>query len=59
MIRVCDVWHHYGVRPVLKDVSFHIECGQLVAVVVPNGLICLTALSCRSTAPVGFFYARM
>lgn len=38
MIRVVDVWHHYGVRPVLKDVSLHVECGQLVAVMGPNGM---------------------
>lgn len=38
MIQVVDVWHHYGVRPVLKDVSLHVECGQLVAVMGPNGM---------------------
>ena len=38
MIRVEKVWHHYGVRPVLKDVSLHIEQGELVAVMGPNGM---------------------
>lgn len=38
MIKVAGVWHHYGVRPVLKDVSLHVECGQLVAVMGPNGM---------------------
>ena len=38
MIRVVNVWHHYGVRPVLKDVSLHVECGRLVAVMGPNGM---------------------
>lgn len=38
MIRVESVWHHYGVRPVLKNVSLQIERGELVAVMGPNGM---------------------
>ncbi|MHC4759443.1 MAG: ATP-binding cassette domain-containing protein, partial [Planctomycetota bacterium] len=38
MIDVVNVWHHYGVKPILKDVSMHVEPGQLVAVMGPNGM---------------------
>lgn len=38
MIRVVDVTHHYGVRPVLKNVSLEIKTGEVVVVVGPNGM---------------------
>jgi len=38
MINVASVWHHYGVKPVLKNVSLTVETGQLVAVMGPNGM---------------------
>ena len=38
MIKVVDVWHHYGIRPILRDVSLHVEHGELVAVMGPNGM---------------------
>ena len=38
MIRVEKVWHHYGIRPVLKNVSLHVGKGELVAVMGPNGM---------------------
>src|SRR5262249_1863320 len=38
MIRVENVTHHYGVRPVLKDVSLEIKTGEVVVVVGPNGM---------------------
>jgi len=38
MIDVIDVTQHYGIRPVLKHVSLHVEPGELVAVVGPNGM---------------------
>ena len=45
MIKVVDVWHHYGIRPVLRDVSLHVETGELVAVMGPNGMGKSTLLS--------------
>jgi ABC-type multidrug transport system ATPase subunit len=38
MIRVVDVTHHYGVRPILKNISFEVQTGEVVVVVGPNGM---------------------
>ncbi len=38
MIDLIDVTQHYGVRPVLKDINLHIERGELVVIVGPNGM---------------------
>ena len=38
MIRVVDVTHHYGVRPVLRQVNLEVQHGELVAVLGPNGM---------------------
>ncbi len=38
MIRVENVTHHYGIRPVLKNVSLEINTGEVVVVVGPNGM---------------------
>jgi ABC-type cobalamin/Fe3+-siderophores transport system ATPase subunit len=38
MIEVQGLTQHYGVRPVLKDVTLQIDSGQIVAVVGPNGM---------------------
>ena len=38
MIRVVDVTHHYGVRPVLKNINLEIKTGEVVVVVGPNGM---------------------
>ena len=38
IISVRNVWHHYGISPVLKNVSLEIESGKLVVVMGPNGM---------------------
>ena len=38
MIDVLDVTHHYGVKPVLRNVSLHIARGEVVALMGPNGM---------------------
>lgn len=38
VISVKNVWHHYGIRPILKDISFDVERGELVVVMGPNGM---------------------
>jgi len=44
MIRVESVTHHYGIRPVLKNVSLEIKTGEVVVVVGPNGMGKMTLL---------------
>ena len=38
MILVENVFQHYGIRPVLKHISFAVKAGELVAVMGPNGM---------------------
>jgi len=38
MIKIVDVSHHYGVRPVLSHVSLEVPAGELVVVMGPNGV---------------------
>ena len=37
MIEVVHVTHHFGVRPVVSDVSLTIEAGEIIALMGPNG----------------------
>lgn len=38
MIKVVDVSHHYGLRPVLSHIDLQVPTGQLIAVMGPNGV---------------------
>jgi len=38
MIKISDIMHHYGIRPVLKHVSLEIKAGELVGLMGPNGM---------------------
>jgi ABC-type multidrug transport system ATPase subunit len=38
MIKVADVSHHYGVKPVLSHISLDIPAGELVVMMGPNGV---------------------
>ncbi len=38
MIKLVDVFHHYGVRPSLRDVNLHVTPGELLCVMGPNGM---------------------
>ena len=38
MIKVIDVSHHYGVRPVLSHIELEIQQGELIVVMGPNGV---------------------
>lgn len=37
MIEVSNVFHHYGLRPILQDINFMVEAGQTLAIIGPNG----------------------
>ena len=38
MIQVQNITHHYGIRPVLKHISLHVQKGELLALMGPNGM---------------------
>ena len=48
VINAKGVTHHYGVRPVLVDVSFEVKKGELLAVMGPNGMGKSTLLGCMA-----------
>ena len=45
MIEIVKLWHHYGTRPVLQDVSLHVSKGERLVVMGPNGMGKSTLLS--------------
>src|SRR4030095_10967912 len=38
MIKIADVSHNYGLRPVLSHINLEVPTGQLMAVMGPNGV---------------------
>jgi ABC-2 type transport system ATP-binding protein len=38
MIRAVNITHHYGIRPILKNVNLEIKTGEVVVIVGPNGM---------------------
>src|SRR3954470_19975277 len=38
MINVNNITLHYGLRPVLRDVTLHVRTGELIALMGPNGM---------------------
>jgi ABC-2 type transport system ATP-binding protein len=38
VIELIDITQHYGVRPVLRGINLHIERGEVVAILGPNGM---------------------
>lgn len=38
MIKIVDVSHHYGVRPVLTHINMEVRTGEVVVVMGPNGV---------------------
>jgi len=46
MIRIEKLWYHYGIRWVLKDVNLHVDKGELICLMGPNGMGKSTLLGC-------------
>jgi len=45
MLKACDLWFSYGTKTVLCGLELHVESGQVVALVGPNGTGKTTAFS--------------
>ena len=60
MIEVRQLTHHYGVRPVLKQIELRVPKGELVVLIGPNGsgkttlLGCIAGTICASSGSVVF-----
>jgi len=37
MIELKNIWHHYGIRPTLRDINLTVSPGELLCVMGPNG----------------------
>lgn len=38
MITLNNIWHHYGIRPTLRDINLTVGSGELLCVMGPNGM---------------------
>jgi ABC-2 type transport system ATP-binding protein len=38
MIQLTNIWHHYGIRPTLRDINLTVAPGELLCVMGPNGM---------------------
>lgn len=38
MIKLTNIWHHYGIRPTLRDINLTVAPGELLCVMGPNGM---------------------
>lgn len=38
MIKLENIWHHYGIRPTLRDINLDVAAGELLCVMGPNGM---------------------
>src|SRR5262252_3282135 len=38
MITISSVSHHYGLRPVLRDINLQVDRGEILAIMGPNGV---------------------